>query len=708
MRTTLSHWTVDYGSERKPENVLLPHAWRQELPLDFEGPVVYRTTTRVGAEPTSLLFHGVSHEAQVSVNGQPLTAHCGTWDAFAVPLTGLANQDIEICVAVTKSGGNRFPVKSVAGGFLPYVFNTFGGIYKPVELVLDSEIELNPPPKPPPVIVNGARIELDGQPFYMRGLLHWGWYPELGHQNPPEDAILEEIAAATKLGFNLVKFCLWLPPHRYLEILREQGMQAWIELPFWQPHDDPTVCGALGDELLRIVREYAHHPNVVAWTASCELAGAESRAVAAKVARFIRAYTGCPLVKDSSGGSEMYGTDSTEFGTFYDFHPYCEPQFYPQMLDSLLPGARILQPTLLGEFNDADVHRDLARIGDELPFWASNLPELNDKGVRWQYDLPKVVSGSRFSNEPTASHHRALMESSRSQALFMRKFAAEAVRARSGFGGYVVTGWRDTPISSSGMFDDWGEPRFTAEECRTWNSPHCLFLIPARAPNWVHGGNRPGWADPFNHFLGPIHWRVGLGSETGLQAGLTWEIGSEDGNLLAWGSCDPVCAPPLESLEVGEIVWKPPQPGSYVLHVRFAGVANSWPIWVVPPQTQDLSSDLLQLTDEGALPKPFWREAAYEFLGDPFWAAVPFANRWERLLPICGDSVLDAPWLKEKYGADVEPLMNRIDVRTYEEAPILARVGKQILTTLRPSGGLGVQPNPAGHEFLRAVLRALH
>jgi hypothetical protein len=58
-------------------------------------------------------------------------------------------------------------------------------------------------------------------------------------------------------------------------------------------------------------------------------------------------------------------------------------------------------------------------------------------------------------------------------------------------------------------------------------------------------------------------------------------------------------------------------------------------------------------------------------------------------------------------------VMNRIDTRTYREAPILVEgrsySGRLIATTLRPFGGLGIQPigvpnNPAGAWLLSSIL----
>lgn len=729
-RVPVVRWVVDYGDGSRPAEVLVPHSWRQDLPVAAEGPVTYSVILEVPRGDYHLLFHRVSYAAEISIEGEWVATHHGLWDSFSIPLERFGGRTVRIDVRVTKNGGPSFPVRKTLSGFLPYVFHTFGGIYGTVELV-KGKPTLDAPAPASRVEVRGTRIYVDDKPFFMRGLLHWGWFPDYGHPNPPEEIIRTEVREAKALGFNTVKFCLWVPPHRYLAILREEGMFGWLELPLWAPDPelDPT------DEITEIVRQYRHHDNVIVWTVGCELGASVDAERRELLTRTVRSLTGCPLVRDDSGGAEMYGGDPREFGTFYDFHPYCELPHYPAVLDSLLPGARATKPVLLGEFNDFDVHRDLARMGDELPYWASNLAELNDQGVRWQYDLPRVLDASRFSTQPTRSGHNALMESSRRLGLFVRKTVHEGVHARGGIAGVVTTGWRDTPVSSSGMFDDWGTPRFTPEECAPWNSDTVLFLIPARRPRWKNGGNRVGYRDPLNIAPGPAHWRVGVRTMGSWTGGLLWRIvREEDGKVMARGVTVRGDSPQpnlseATPMEVAEIFWPNAVPGSYTLMVESGDGRNAWPIWVRTPDPADVRQEwslfdpdgwvdelelgsgpwristrpgqeaptqgIALMVGEGTRTAPFWREATYEFLNHPFWVRYPLAERWSRLMPLTTDRVIDTAWLREHVG-EYEVLLNRIDTRTYEEAPVLARAGKVLLAAMNPmflsSGILGAWP----------------
>jgi hypothetical protein len=687
-------WTVDYGDGPLP--IQVPHAWRQEVPVAWEGPAIYRTQIAVG-EWRYLRFNGVSYEAKVFVGGVQALVHHGIWDAFEVDLAPWAGRTVEIEVRVVKNGGRSFPVRGVLSGFLPFVFHSFGGIHG--EVVLTAEA-LTDGSLPAQILeTSGNQIFRGGKPYYIRGLLHWGWYPELGHTNATDDLIRQEVRAAKELGFNLVKFCLWVPPHRYLEILEEEGMLGWLELPVWDPA--PDALPEMTAELERIVRQYRHHSSIAIWTIGCELSHNAPPEIRRQLVERVKDLTGCPLVKDNSGGAEMYGGSLEEFGDFHDYHPYCDTAFFGPVLESLANGPRRPKPVLLGEFNDIDAHRNLPRLRDEEPYWSSPDPVLNAQGSRWQQDLPGFLRNTPFATDQVRSDR--LRASSRAQALFVRKHVNELVRQQRDIAGYVITGWRDTPISTAGMFDDWGQARYTPEECTPWNSDACFFRIPARRPPWVDGGNRPGWRSLSCFFSDePVHIRLG---SVGVQGSVEWSLVAE-GRDIAAGSFRTGDDGPAE---LGLITLHL-EPGDYTLSVRSDQGSNSWPVWVVARPDLGPFAALtrapsagqtgpLFLEDVGTLPRPFLREAAYEFA-----EGFPLAERWHALVDVAPGRALDPAWLSMNH-SNIEVLVNRVDARTYEESPILVRADGRYITTFRPWGGLGAQAhgvrwNPAGAVLL--------
>ncbi|MEQ1822932.1 MAG: hypothetical protein ABL949_10505, partial [Fimbriimonadaceae bacterium] len=139
----LSGWTVDYGDGPLPCTV--PHAWRQDVPVAWEGPAVYRCRVHIPHGKQCLVFHGVSYQARVFLDDVEIGVHEGIWDAFWFEIAG-DGLEHPLRVEVIKNGGESFPVNSVASGFIPFVFHTFGGIFKPVELVTTEPLA-RPPDK---------------------------------------------------------------------------------------------------------------------------------------------------------------------------------------------------------------------------------------------------------------------------------------------------------------------------------------------------------------------------------------------------------------------------------------------------------------------------------------------------------------------------------------------------------------------------------
>jgi hypothetical protein len=725
------NWTVDYGDGPQPCTV--PHAWRQDVPVTWEGPAVYRTSLKVAHDDEWLAFDGVSYHALVLVDGTAVCEHYGIWDAFAVPLRAFAGRTVDVEVRVTKNGGATFPVRDVLSGFLPYVFHTFGGIYGDVRVVKNAADPTRALEKSTREVdtADGSRVVVDDSPFYLRGVLTWGWYPELGHTNPSDEDIRKEVRLAKSMGFNTIKFCLWVPRHRFFEILDEEGMNAWLELPLWDPTGDSEKLEAIAQEIERIVLQYRHHSSIIAWTVGCELSTSTPHEYRGRLVEMVQDHTGCGLVKDNSGGAEMYGGDLREYGTFQDFHPYCDTHWYPVVIDSLLRGPRAEGPILFGEFNDYDVHRDLRELASQRPFWASDDDALNSQGVRWQHDLPGVLKRSRWVDQDNSAFAKA----SKEKGEWIRRRVMEHVRSHEGIAGYVVTGWRHTPISTSGMVDDHMQPVF--DNFEEWNRESMLFLIPVRRPPWVNGGNRPGWLDPQCFFEGQAFFRVGVHKGEFVTSSVKCSI---NGVETTWG---PIESYPGKGRECGRVSIDLSE-GEHALIAEFHEVSTEWPVWVVKrPDWQtfdgwskhdpyrafddvDLSGGenlfttrldasaleraksnrvIAVLEHEGTLPMPFWRECVQEFAPG---LLDPWANQWDRLWAIAPDRALDPDWLHQTLG-EYEVLINRVDTRTYKEHPYMVKAGNVIVTTLRPQGGHGAQPhgvknNPSGATLLARMI----
>lgn len=645
----------------------VPHVWHGMAPVDWEGPVEYRARVHAGPGAKWLNFWGVSCRCRVLVEGEEAGSHQGIWDAFSIDLRPWEGQEVEVVVEVIKNGGPSIPVKEAASGFLPYVYHTFGGIWREVELS-DAPLSFPGAAQASRIAVTPeGRILADGKPFYGRGVLTWGWNPRTAsclYSDEEEDEMLDQIQA---LGFNLVKFCLWLPSHRMLKEMDRRGLWAWLELPIWLPSSRAEALDAMREECLVIARQYTHHTNVLAWTAGCELSEGIPPEWREGLVRDLKEVTRHPLVKDNSGGAEMYGGHPLEFGDFEDFHPYCDAPFYPSVLASLAPGPRPHRPTLLGEFNDYDVFRPLHRWADNPPYWASEDPALNAQGVRWQYDLPDILRRCRETDLGNwlAENEDRLAAASLSQGAWMRDRAFDATRLNDWIDGWVLTGWSHTPIASAGVVDDEGRPVYPPGVVEGWCSDERIILFPRRTPPWVAGGNRPGFESPTVRPPGPWLFQAAVHSVSGGEGALAWTIEG-----LGEGACPPSRVDPCRCRQAGRFVMDIPA-GRWKLRLKWGGAEREFDLWA--PE-----SPLVVARVRGNLARPWFRECCWLWEEDLGWE-----GQWDALFLAAGDTVFSTEWLDERHPGWT-PVLLRLDTRTFERSVAVARVEGRLIASFHP------------------------
>lgn len=278
-----------------------------------------RAWLRVGAAAT---------EASVVLNGQTVGLHLGAWTPFEFEITPWLRDENELLIHC------RDRVHTT-NGFLPTIGIRWTG-------ARDVRIQTTPTPSRPPArqrsATRGTQLLVDGRPFRVRGVLHWGYYPELGNPWPDRDTIRREILHVRSLGFNLIKFCLWIPPPAYYELCEELGMFVWQEYPVW---NTPLAGEGVLREFADFFRNDAPFSCVILRTMTCE-----NDRVSAETAR--RLVDLCHEMIPGSLALDNSGWLCSErYGDFHDEHPYLnnmEWSFYGRRMRPLLT-----RPLLLGE-----------------------------------------------------------------------------------------------------------------------------------------------------------------------------------------------------------------------------------------------------------------------------------------------------------------------------------------------------------------------
>ena len=374
----------------------------------------------------------------------------------------------------------------------------------------------------------GERLLLNGEPIHLRGVLSWGWDPKTLVPMPTDDQVRDEFRRVRELGFNMVKLCLFVPPENVFRIADEEGMLLWLELPLWLPNLSDHLREQAKIEYADIMRRVHHHPSVVIYSLGCELGSdMADAALLDALNSTVRGYTRGALVCDNSGSGEAYAGLNFDYADFNDYHFYADLHYFTPLLDLFRRDWRPARPLIFGEFCDSDDYRDPAALLEdgERAKWRDYFG-VEGNLSRWAYSIQEDVMAANalpFTDAQIAAI-------SRKQSFVVRKTILERTRGRREIGGYVLTGLRDTPMSSSGVFDDSGLNKYDPAEFRLFNSDAVLLLEQGRSRRWTNGGDRPYPADLFNHRSeAQASFRVVLATPT--QSG-KWAVSMRSGWLI--------------------------------------------------------------------------------------------------------------------------------------------------------------------------------
>lgn len=585
--------------------------------------------------------------------------------------------------------------------------------------------------------VRRNRIELNGEPIVLRGALHWGYDPLTIAPPGDEEKLRSEMEALRTSGFNLVKHCLYVPHDRYFELGDQMGMLQWLELPMWLPSASSAFARRVTREYPRITAAFQHHPSLVVYSLGCELNDRIKPSLLKKLHSQVKRRAPNALLCDNSGTGDCYGGEETGLSDFLDVHFYAEPVH----LDALVERFSTEKPMVFGEFCDIDVFRDLKKIRAGLDeracWWLKRDPEINplSNGTRVQAEPGCLFQEERLARAGYTGHEERIEKASLFHAMAHRKLTLEAVRSHAATAGYVVTGLRDTPISTSGLFNDLHALRFDAQAFREINSEEILLLLPPPRRAWIRGGDRTAGHDLFHHEGGSLFQaRVNAGGE------VRWSLGgdsgiSEKGDLTI----------PLPKVD---------RSTTLTLTLSREGMKNHWPLFIYPPfslrpmhlhdphgelylftgleggaeamvwVTSDLDDATVRHLEAGrhailvqagfrplpAVGLPFWREACHLKGDHPLAGRFPFRDGGgEELLALTTDRFL-------KTAADFRPVLSRLDMRDFTVTHGLVEVerypGRLLATTLNLAGGPGRLPrslkrNRAGAALLSAMFREL-
>ena len=462
---------------------------------------------------------------------------------------------------------------------------------------------------------NGDQLVLNGQPIQVRGILSWGWEPDL--IAPAYSAVLAraEMRRAREMGFNLIKLCLFIPNQTYFQIADEEGMLLWQEWPLWQPDITPQLRENIPGEYSEFTRLTRNHPSVVLYSLGCELNRDVDEQLMGEMNSAVRSLAGDVLLCDNSGSGESYEGLDCDFSDFTDYHPYYDLHYLEPLLNNWRRDWQNPRPLIFGEFCDSDTFRNVSEIiqahEDQRPWWMTS----ENPVTTWRSESQAMLEVQERLEEHQLSYSALeLKQISYAQSMIERKYTLELLRRRAGIGGYVVTGLRDTPISTSGIWDDLSRSKWPPSEFCKVNAEAVLCLDVNRRRRWQNGGDRPDILDVYNHWSGTtVRWYLILNSSSAPPppgCEVNWILKSMDGELHSDGVflIDTIVIPGVPA-ELGVISCQLPsvdQPTELQLAVELSGdgctIKNNWAVYIYPnlldPPTNLAVLDPASMMDE--------------------------------------------------------------------------------------------------------------
>jgi hypothetical protein len=441
----------------------------------------------------------------------------------------------------------------------------------------------------------GDQLLFNDQPIMVRGILSWGWEPDrIAPVYNPEQA-REEMRRVRQLGFNLIKLCLFVPNQAYYDVADEEGMLLWQEWPMWLPEITPELRETIKDEYSAMMGLTRQHPSIVLYSLGCELSQAVDGELLEDLNDVVRDLVSDVLVCDNSGSGESYGGLDYDFSDFTDYHPYCDIHYFEALLENWRRDWQSPRPWIFGEFCDSDTFRDINEIidknGGQRPWWLTS----DNPVTTWRPESLALIEGEdRLERAKPGFTSQELVRISHAQSLVERKYTLESLRRRRGMGGYVITGLRDTPISTSGIWDDLYRPKWDSTEFLKINGDAVLTLDITRKRRWHNGGDRPDRLDVYNHLSGStVRWAVIL-NFTGkklIEGGkLSWSLVDKHDTEIQFGNHEvtrvitPGVPQDLGTINCDLPVVEKGTEFRLQLSLQFDGTAitNQWPVWVFP------------------------------------------------------------------------------------------------------------------------------
>lgn len=446
------------------------------------------------------------------------------------------------------------------------------------------------------ICADGGTFRISGEPFYMRGILHWGCYPDRMSPSPTREEVKDELQKIRAMGFNTVKHCLYFPPKYYYELCDEMGIVTWQELPLWLPYRNAYLRERIHRQYPRMLDHFLTYPTVLLASLGCELDATIDSGMLDELYRLLKGRASEVLVCDNSGSGECFEGVTDSKSDIYDYHFYAELYELNTLIREFTAGYRQTKPWVFGEFGDSDTFRLVEEnIGK---WWLSPDERVNPlrkvhKG--FGSDQPVYRQREILEEYGVTGETEGLNELSVRQMLEIRKFILETTRSFPDVSGYNITTIRDVPITTAGLFDDEMEGKADPAFMQRINGEVAVSFQKDLARQWKNGSDHFLNKDRYHYFSGEHlkgRFVISNRSQDTLEGTCRISLEDEEGTCCVWE--ETFCAAGGATAELARPDLRIPCVEHAVCltlkaELQWCGgrYENSWPVWAYPKDLTD-------------------------------------------------------------------------------------------------------------------------
>ncbi|MPZ62431.1 MAG: glycoside hydrolase family 2 [Propionibacteriales bacterium] len=317
--------------------------------------------------------------------------------------------------------------------------------------------------------IGDGRFLLNGLPFYVRGVLEQGYWPESHLAAPDADALRREVELIRKLGFNTVRIHQKVEDPRFLYWCDRLGLMVWGEMANAFEFGTSAV-ERLTREWLDVLRRDRSHPCIVTWVPMNESWGIHD--VVTDPAQ--RSYPTAlyHLTKSIDPTRPVISNDGWEHteSDIWSVHDYA-------------PRGAILRE----RYGDADQVRHMLRAGRP----ARNRVLLGDPEDRGQAVMLTEFGGVRFteSGQEQGWGHSAVNTAEDFDRRLEELF--DAVLDSPELAGFCYTQLTDTEQERNGLLTESREPKLPMDRIRKLVRKPARSIMHERVANSRRAANRP-------------------------------------------------------------------------------------------------------------------------------------------------------------------------------------------------------------------------